>query len=63
MEKLTDLRFVIGIFFMLAGLIVLIASFSGDGGKAGGAQINLYAGLVYCVFGLGMWWSSRKPVA
>jgi len=63
MEKLTDLRYVIGIFFAVAGLIVLIASFTGDGGKTNGAQINLYAGLLYILFGLGMWWSSRKPVS
>lgn len=62
MQRLTDLRFVIGIFFGVAGLIVLVASFAGDGGKTGGAQINLYAGLAYLIFGLGMWWSSRKPV-
>lgn len=60
MSRLTDLRYVIGIFFTLAGVIVLIASFTGDGGKTNGAQINLYAGLVYIVFGLGMWWSGRQ---
>lgn len=63
MNKLTDLRYVIGIFFSLAGLIVLLSSFAGEGGKSGGSQINLYAGICYIVFGLGMWWSSRKPLA
>ena len=60
MSRLTDLRYVIGIFFFLAGLILLITSFLGDGGKTGGAQINLYSAIVYLIFGGGMWFSSRK---
>jgi len=43
-KKLNDLGFVIGLFFFITSLILLIAD--------GKEKINLYTGLVFLVFGL-----------
>lgn len=47
--NLFDLRFVIGMFFLIIGLIVFLASF-GESSVPGGNQINLYSGIVFLVF-------------
>jgi hypothetical protein len=47
--NLFDLRFVIGLFFLIIGAIVLLASF-GESKIVGGSQINLYTGLVFVAF-------------
>lgn len=52
MQKLTDLRFVIGIFFSLCGLIVLLCYFMVAADKH--PQLNLYAGAAMLLFGLTM---------
>jgi hypothetical protein len=46
MNKLFDLRFVIGSFFSITGLILLITGFSGK------EVINLYCGGAFLLFGL-----------
>ncbi|OIN56481.1 hypothetical protein [Arsenicibacter rosenii] len=56
--SLFDLRFVIGLFFLIIGLIVIIASF-GESKIVDGSQINLYAGIVFIVFAGGMLLSFR----
>ncbi len=50
MNKLFDLRFVIGSFFFLVGLILFIYSFSEKGRYA----VNHYGGLAFLLFGLVM---------
>ena len=52
MKKLTDLRFIIGIFFSLSGLILLLTYFVAAEGNH--PKLNLYAGGVMLIFGLVM---------
>ena len=52
MQRLTDLRFIIGIFFTLTGLILLLSYFITA--ESNHPQLNLYAGGVMLVFGLVM---------
>ncbi len=56
--SLFDLRFVIGLFFLIVGLIVVIASF-GESKVPDGSKINLYTGIVFLVFAGGMLLSFR----
>lgn len=53
-KSFLDLRFVIGLFFLLIGIFLLIASFvmKTDPGKT--ETVNLWSGVVYIVFGLFM---------
>ncbi len=50
MEKLTDLRLIIGLFFSLAGIILLINYFIEI--EANHPELNLYSGFAMLVFGL-----------
>ncbi|HRG87931.1 MAG TPA: hypothetical protein PLW44_02860 [Chitinophagales bacterium] len=50
MKKLTDLRFIIGTFFSLSGLIVLLCYFVTTQSKY--PQMNLYSGAAMLLFGL-----------
>ena len=52
MKKFTDLRFIIGIFFSLSGLILLLSYFIAA--ESNHPELNLYAGGVMLVFGLVM---------
>ena len=47
--NLFDLRFLIGMFFLIVGVIVVLASF-GTSSVSNGNQINLYSGIVFLVF-------------
>lgn len=47
-ERYTNLRFIIGLFFLLTSLLVLLAYLTADGG---GQRINLYAGIAFLLFG------------
>ncbi|MDB5284744.1 MAG: hypothetical protein JWO06_3819 [Bacteroidota bacterium] len=50
MKKLTDLRFIIGIFFSLTGLILLLSYFIKT--ENNHPEMNLYSGGLMLVFGL-----------
>jgi len=52
MEKLTDLRFIIGLFFSLCGFILLVSYFTAT--ESNHPELNLYSGAVMLVFGLVM---------
>jgi hypothetical protein len=52
MQKFTDLRFIIGLFFSLTGVILLLSYFLAT--ESNHPQLNLYAGGVMLVFGLVM---------
>ncbi|MBS1623349.1 MAG: hypothetical protein JST83_04980 [Bacteroidetes bacterium] len=52
MQKLTDLRFIIGLFFSLSGVVLLGTYFAIE--QTNHPQMNLYAGGVMLVFGLFM---------
>ncbi len=54
MEKLTDLRLIIGLFFSLSGIVLLLNYFAGIEAKH--PELNLYSGSAMLVFGLLMLW-------
>lgn len=49
-NKLLDLRFVIGVFFTLIGVLLLIHSFVASVGAA--ESVNRWAGVVFLAFGI-----------
>jgi uncharacterized membrane protein HdeD (DUF308 family) len=52
MQKFTDLRFIIGIFFSLSGLILLLCYFFAT--ETNHPVMNLYSGGLMLLFGLVM---------
>lgn len=54
MNKLLDLRFVIGVFFTIIGLLLLLYSFFSASEVEAGKGINRYSGLALLVFGIFM---------
>ncbi len=50
MEKLTDLRLIIGLFFSIAGVVLLLNYFAGIEAKH--PELNLYSGIAMLVFGM-----------
>ena len=53
MKKLFDLRFVIGIFFLTVGVLLLAYHFLAST-KEPGNSVNIWSGLVYSLFGIVM---------
>ena len=61
MKKLFDLRFVIGIFFVVIGALVLLYGFFDP--AADPMSVNKWCGLVFTLFGVLMLiLSFRKPI-
>lgn len=60
MEKLNDLRFIIGIFFALIGAMLVVLAFVLNYELASGKTLNLFAGLSMMVFGAFMLWMSKR---
>lgn len=60
MEKLNDLRFIIGIFFALIGAMLVALAFVLQYETASGKSLNLFAGLAMLVFGAFMLWLSKR---
>ena len=54
MNKLLDLRFVIGVFFTLIGLLLLVHSFLTGSDMEGSHSVNRYTGLTFLAFGVFM---------
>lgn len=52
MQKFTDLRFIIGLFFSLSGLILLLCYFTAT--QSNHPELNLYSGGLMLLFGLTM---------
>jgi len=50
LNKLFDLRFVIGSFFLIVGILLVIYSFLNETGQA--KVINLWCGISFSVFGI-----------
>ena len=50
MNKLLDLRFVIGVFFTLIGLMLVIFSFTSQ--EEAAQNINRWCGIVFALFGV-----------
>lgn len=51
MEKLNDLRFVIGLFFAVVGAILLATAAFGPNDVVAGVRLNLFAGTGMGLFG------------
>lgn len=56
-KKATELSFIIGLFFLLVSLILLIGHFVSD---LLTAPINLYSGIVFLLFGIFMILITKK---
>ncbi|MBS4042779.1 MAG: hypothetical protein KGZ59_03080 [Chitinophagaceae bacterium] len=54
MKKLFDLRFVIGLFFSVVGILLLLYHFLVNTTQPENHKINLYSGMVYLLFGVVM---------
>jgi drug/metabolite transporter (DMT)-like permease len=52
--KMTDLRFIIGLFFTFCGVVLVATSFFGASDLVEGFRMNLDSGLLMLVFGLFM---------
>lgn len=52
MKKILDLRFVIGTFFTITGLLLVVYSFSNDEAQA--ASVNRWCGIAFSLFGIVM---------
>ena len=52
MNKIFDLRFVIGLFFLVVGILLLVHSFIATAGD--GQTVNRWCGFVFSVFGITM---------
>jgi uncharacterized membrane protein HdeD (DUF308 family) len=59
MNKLFDLRFVIGLFFLIIGLLLLGYAFLSDSTEYT-KEVNLYCGLLLSFFGLFMFALKKK---
>lgn len=53
-NRLTDLRFVIGLFFILTGILLLMAAFTVKNNHNWEENVNLYTGICVLIFGIGM---------
>jgi len=60
-NKLFDLRFVIGSFFLIVGILLVIYSFLNETEQA--KDINLWCGITFSVFGIFMILLSLKQEA
>jgi hypothetical protein len=56
-DRYTNLRFIIGLFFFLMALLVIVAWFVAEGAKL---DINLYSSLAFGVFGLAMMFGKKE---
>ena len=60
MEKVTDLRFIIGLFFAISGALLVGLALMGASEKEFGKSLNWYAGSAMLVFGLFMLWMNNR---
>jgi hypothetical protein len=60
MKNLFDLRFVIGSFFSVIGILLVLYSLVIVDFMARGTEINRWCGLVFLVFGVVMIWVSLR---
>lgn len=62
MNKLFDLRFVIGLFFFVIGILLLLYYFIAAKGIDQRSDVNLWSGLAFVLFGILMLLMSRNKV-
>ncbi len=66
MKNILDLRFIIGLFFSLVGIFLLIGSFIMNPAAGKTETTNMWSGIVYIVFGIIMlilWLVGKGKVA
>ena len=56
-KKLNDLQFIIGLFFFVVSLILLVSALINDN-MAG--KLNIYTGIIFLVFGLAMMFIRKR---
>ncbi|TAM97788.1 MAG: hypothetical protein EPN39_10580 [Chitinophagaceae bacterium] len=54
MKNIFDLRFIIGLFFLLVGIFLFITSFVSHPSTGKTETVNFWCGIVYIVFGIFM---------
>lgn len=54
MKKLLDLRFVIGAFFTVIGFLLVIYHFAGTTNTRSNTSVNIWCGILFLIFGIGM---------
>jgi uncharacterized membrane protein len=54
MKKLLDLRFVIGMFFTIVGVLLVIYHFAGTVNTALNTSVNIWCGILFMLFGISM---------
>jgi hypothetical protein len=54
MNKLLDLRFVIGLFFLVVGMLLLGYSFVSENKARNMTEVNRWCGIVFILFGVFM---------
>ena len=60
MEKLNDLRYIIGLFFTIVGAVLIMIPLFSTTDKTFGFNLNLFAGAAMLVLGLSLLWASGK---
>ncbi len=60
MQKFSDLRFIIGLFFFLAGVLLVGIALSSTSEKEFGHMLNMYVGHALLLFSAVMWWSNWR---
>jgi len=54
MKKLLDLRFVIGVFFAIVGILLSLYYITGSHVPADEGSVNIWCGVLFVIFGAGM---------
>jgi hypothetical protein len=62
MKKLLDLRFVIGMFFIIVGALLEIYYLSGANSGNPDNYVNAWCGAIFLIFGVSMVLLSRKKL-
>jgi drug/metabolite transporter (DMT)-like permease len=60
MEKLNDLRFIIGLFFAIVGVVLVLLPLNGTDGKAFSINLNLFSGAAMLVLATLLFWVRGK---
>ena len=62
MEKLNDLRFIIGLFFAIVGVILVLLPLNGTDGKTFSINLNLFSGAAMLVLATLLFWVRGKTI-
>lgn len=61
MEKLNDLRYIIGLFFAIVGVVLVVLPLFSADTKTFGFNLNLFSGAAMLILGISLLWASGKP--